>query len=83
MIEINNQLISQNYNEKTVLKGILRYDKGYIGIVFNITLDPSISGGIEYCTHVQDIGWQSYVANNAMSGTESKCLRLEGIEISS
>ncbi|HEY5555633.1 hypothetical protein [Acetobacterium sp.] len=51
--------------------------------MFNITLDPSISGGIEYCTHVQDIGWQSYVANNAMSGTESKCLRLEGIEISS
>lgn len=36
---------------------------------------------VYYKTHVQDIGWQNYVRNGAMSGTEGKSLRLEGIQI--
>ena len=36
---------------------------------------------MEYTTHVQNIGWQSYVSNGAMSGTKGKGLRLEGIKI--
>lgn len=36
---------------------------------------------IKYRTHVQDIGWQSYKYDGAMSGTSGKSLRLEGIEI--
>ncbi|MGN0396453.1 MAG: LamG-like jellyroll fold domain-containing protein [Candidatus Fimimorpha sp.] len=36
---------------------------------------------IEYTTHVQNIGWQDYVADGAMSGTSGKGLRLEGIRM--
>ena len=37
--------------------------------------------GVSYQTHVQNIGWQGYKSNGAMSGTEGKSLRLEGIQI--
>lgn len=36
---------------------------------------------VSYTTHVQNVGWQSYVSNGAMSGTSGKSLRLEGIKI--
>ena len=36
---------------------------------------------VTYCTHVQNEGWQNYVSNGAMSGTEGKSYRLEGIKI--
>ena len=39
------------------------------------------SGNIEYSTHVQNIGWQSFVSNGAMAGTEGRSLRLEAIKI--
>jgi len=34
-----------------------------------------------YRTHVQNVGWQDFVSNGAMSGIEGQGLRLEGIEI--
>lgn len=34
-----------------------------------------------YCTHVQNVGWQDYVSNGIISGTEGKSYRLEGIKI--
>ena len=36
---------------------------------------------IQYSSHVQNIGWQSYVSNGQTSGTSGKSLRLEGIKI--
>ena len=39
--------------------------------------EPNIS----YRTHVQDIGWQSYVQNGNTAGTTGRSLRLEGINI--
>ncbi len=36
---------------------------------------------IQYRTHVQNVGWQSYKYDGAMSGTSGQSLRLEGIEI--
>ncbi|MCI8465139.1 MAG: hypothetical protein HFI63_04680 [Lachnospiraceae bacterium] len=36
---------------------------------------------IYYQTHVQTYGWQDYVANGTVSGTEGKSKRLEGIRI--
>ncbi|MCI6675480.1 MAG: hypothetical protein MSG78_00925 [Clostridiales bacterium] len=36
---------------------------------------------VQYRTHVQNIGWQPYVADGVMSGTKGKGLRLEGINI--
>lgn len=37
---------------------------------------------VKYRTHVQNVGWQDYVADGAMSGTSGRSLRLEGINIS-
>ncbi len=37
--------------------------------------------GVAYTTHVQNIGWQEYVRNGTMAGTEGKALRLEGIKV--
>ncbi len=41
------------------------------------------SGGttVSYRTHVQTYGWQDYVSNGTMSGTEGQAKRLEGINI--
>ena len=36
---------------------------------------------ISYKTHVQTYGWQDYVSNGKMSGTEGEAKRLEGIQI--
>ncbi len=36
---------------------------------------------VSYRTHVQTYGWQDYVSNGAMSGTEGEAKRLEGINI--
>lgn len=38
---------------------------------------PSVS----YSTHVQTIGWQDYVKDGEMAGTQSRALRMEGIRI--
>ena len=37
---------------------------------------------VKYQTHVQDTGWQDYVSNGALSGTEGKSARIEAIKIS-
>lgn len=39
--------------------------------------EPNVS----YRTHVQDVGWQSYVQNGNTAGTTGRSLRLEGINI--
>ena len=36
---------------------------------------------VSYRTHVQNVGWQNYVYDGAMSGTSGQSLRLEGINI--
>ncbi len=39
------------------------------------------TGNVSYRTHVQDIGWQSYVKNGNTSGTTNQSRRLEAIQI--
>ena len=36
---------------------------------------------VKYRTHVQNVGWQGYVADGFMSGTSGRSLRLEGINV--
>lgn len=36
---------------------------------------------VQYRTHVQTYGWQNYVSDGAMSGTQGQAKRLEGINI--
>ena len=40
-----------------------------------------MTGGISYQTHVQSIGWQDPVSDEALSGTTDKALRLEAIRV--
>jgi len=39
------------------------------------------SASVAYRTHVQNVGWQSYVENGDVSGTTGQALRLEGINV--
>lgn len=39
------------------------------------------SPSVRYCTHVQNVGWQEFVADGEMSGTSGASLRLEGIKV--
>lgn len=41
----------------------------------------ALPAGVQYMTHVQTFGWQNWVTNGAVSGTEGKAKRLEGIKI--
>ena len=49
--------------------------------IFTSTTDATRGHGVQYRTHVQNVGWQSYVGDGAMSGTSGRSLRLEGINI--
>ena len=40
---------------------------------------PEYSGGIKYKSHIQDIGWQSYVSNGTVSGTVGRNKEMEAI----
>jgi len=42
---------------------------------------PTPSATVSYRTHVQDIGWQSYVSDGAVAGTSAQSKRLEAIQI--
>ncbi|WP_373485238.1 hypothetical protein [Acetobacterium malicum] len=52
-----------------------------IGSVFSVTAMAEALPSVSYCTHVQNEGWQKYVSNGTISGTEGKSYRLEGIKI--
>ncbi len=45
------------------------------------TPTPSTLDGLSYSTHIQNIGWQDFVADGNLSGTTGQSLRLEGIKI--
>jgi uncharacterized lipoprotein YddW (UPF0748 family)/uncharacterized protein YjdB len=45
------------------------------------TKTPCVESLIEYRTHVQSYGWQSYVSDGAISGTTGRGMRLEAIQI--
>ncbi|MDO2411128.1 hypothetical protein QUB72_12825 [Enterococcus faecium] len=43
--------------------------------------NSSLNGDIEYSSHIQEQGWQSYVRNGGNSGTTGNSLRMEAIRI--
>ena len=51
------------------------------GSTDNCFKDKSDDISVQYSSHVQSIGWQSYVNNGQTSGTSGKGLRLEGMKI--
>lgn len=62
------------------LSGLLLAGALFLGIVPAGVVAASTPVA-SYCTHVQNIGWQGYVGNSTMSGTEGQSYRLEGIKI--
>ncbi|MDO9490949.1 bacterial Ig-like domain-containing protein [Acetobacterium sp.] len=60
-------------------------ESGYYGFTEIKGYKTSEIGGstlnCSYRTHVQNVGWQDWKTNGAMSGTSGQGLRLEGIEI--
>ena len=66
-------------------KGIIFWEKGVGGTKPNQNTNPDPPAPtdklVSYTTHVQNIGWQDYVFDGAMAGTEGKAYRLEGIKI--
>ena len=50
-------------------------------ITINFTNNSGVGGSLEYCVHVQDIGWMDWTQAGSMAGTEGQSKRLEGIEI--
>ena len=53
------------------------YPTSKIAAFYNANIVPVVN----YTTHVQNIGWQSYVKDGAMSGTSGKGLRIEAIKV--
>lgn len=46
-----------------------------------LTSTPFCQAAVQYSTHVQDYGWQNFVADGCMAGTSGESKRLEGIRI--
>lgn len=65
--------------------GYISYNniKGWISLDYCIFRGSSSGNAVDvdYQTHVEDIGWQAYVMNGALSGTSGQCKRLEAIRI--
>lgn len=57
----------------TLIVGMPGYD--------NLSEVSAANPSISYSTHIQNIGWQGFVSDGAMSGTSGQGLRLEGIKI--
>ena len=69
--------------ETSVDLGDAGYDMytGYGIVNANNIMQMLTQPRISYQTHVQDVGWQAYVSNGAMSGTSAQSKRLEAIRI--
>lgn len=74
-LSAGNAMITGTINGQSVSYNI---SVSSIGAVPSAPLEDYL---VKYRTHVQNIGWQDYVADGTMSGTEGQNLRLEGISI--
>lgn len=50
-------------------------------VIIPISVMARVTPSVSYRTHVQNMGWQDFVSEGAVSGTSGKGLRLEGIEV--
>jgi len=59
----------------------LKDKTGYTNPWYGYTVLPFYTASVSYRTHVQDVGWQDYVSDGAVSGTSAQSKRLEAINI--
>ncbi|MBB6713531.1 glucosaminidase domain-containing protein [Clostridium gasigenes] len=68
-----------------MFSGSYKWDvKGYVntnGVKFINEGTRIATNGVEYQTHIQDIGWQDWKSNGDTSGTSGQSKRLEAIKI--
>ena len=72
--------------DKSVKKNLQKSFAALLGLCLLVGMLPVgvMAAGIpsvSYRTHVQNDGWQEFVADGTMSGTAGRSLRLEGIEV--
>lgn len=76
-LDLNNGAIANNNNIQLYEAGSLNNNAQ----TWKFEIIEERQEGIEYSTHVQNIGWQGYVANGALAGTSGKGLQIEAIKI--
>lgn len=60
----------------------MRDEPGNLQQAMRINVDNSkYSGGIEYCVHVENIGWMPWVSDGNIAGIENTNLRTEALKI--
>ncbi|MBR2682505.1 MAG: peptidoglycan DD-metalloendopeptidase family protein, partial [Atopobiaceae bacterium] len=72
--------LSYKNNVKTGTASVIIKGKGRCTGSKTVTF-KIVTPGVTYRTHVQNVGWQGWKKNGAMSGTSGQALRLEGINI--
>ncbi len=77
----NNSNIEGTYEGNYIFTGTSLNGESINAIVKSKVKVAIPNVNIAYTTHVQNIGWQGYVYNGIMAGTQGKSLRLEAIKI--
>ncbi|MDR0514396.1 MAG: InlB B-repeat-containing protein [Coriobacteriaceae bacterium] len=65
----------------TTLIGTSGQSRRVEAVTLMLDNQTGLAGGIEYRTHVQNIGWQDWSADGGFAGTRAQSLRLEAINI--
>ena len=52
-----------------------------VSLASDIVIEKELTYNISYRTHVQNIGWQSYVSNSSLAGTVGQGLPIESLQI--
>jgi len=81
LLVVSNQEVTGFDSSKPVTGQLVTVNVGGKTATFTVNILERDTAGIQYRTHVQSIGWQGYVSDGEMSGTEGRALRLEAIEI--
>ena len=75
-VNIKENKIQENNNTENIQEENLEINEQPLE-----TKETTSNLSVSYRTHVQYVGWQDYVQDGEMSGTENKSLRLEAIDI--
>jgi uncharacterized protein YjdB len=68
-------------DNRTQAENVVNSSSDSVGQAMTSKRTANATMGCSYRTHVQNVGWQSFVSDGIISGTEGQGLRLEGIEV--
>lgn len=76
-----NNIINNNIEENKIQENSSDVEIQLKDEQLNNKILKNVSNGVQYKTHVQNVGWQNWTGNASTSGTEGKSLRLEAINL--